>query len=429
MSDLIDVSPPGQLSNDTLAAARAFFYNAGTTTLRTVYADEAETVAHPSPLVADADGLFPQVFVSGGAVKVVMQDSTGATLYTLDPAVKVAATGQGASSISFTPSIDNPATDVQTAIENAQASAATGFAAFGLGVTGSVALLAALDATNIASGLYRFDATTTGTYPTGVAAADTGAIVLMRETAGSAWMRLYHDTTDRTFERRMNSSTWGAWRETISSDIGATQGDILFRSATNWTRLPAGTSGQVLRTNGAGANPSWAAAPGIVAWVNFNGVPATGTYSRTGTLVTVTMTGHGMATGMRANLDFTSGTATDGTYTVTVVDANTFTVVDAASGTTSGNVTRNLFIRASLNVASVTDGGTGTYTINFASALSDANYVVSGFCNFTGGGAPAGILTAGSTFNPTTTALPILTGDSAAGSLLDSAHIHVTVVR
>jgi len=36
------------------------------------------------------------------------------------------------------------------------------------------------------------------------------------------------------------------------------QGDILYRSATSWTRLAAGTSGQVLQTNGAGADPSWA---------------------------------------------------------------------------------------------------------------------------------------------------------------------------
>lgn len=39
----------------------------------------------------------------------------------------------------------------------------------------------------------------------------------------------------------------------------AAQGDILYRGASGWARLGAGTSGYVLRTNGAGANPSWAA--------------------------------------------------------------------------------------------------------------------------------------------------------------------------
>jgi hypothetical protein len=39
--------------------------------------------------------------------------------------------------------------------------------------------------------------------------------------------------------------------------ISATQGDILYRNASAWVALPAGTSGQFLKTNGAGANPAW----------------------------------------------------------------------------------------------------------------------------------------------------------------------------
>jgi hypothetical protein len=38
----------------------------------------------------------------------------------------------------------------------------------------------------------------------------------------------------------------------------AAQGDILFRGATTWSRLGAGTSGNFLQTQGAGANPIWA---------------------------------------------------------------------------------------------------------------------------------------------------------------------------
>ncbi len=36
-----------------------------------------------------------------------------------------------------------------------------------------------------------------------------------------------------------------------------TQGDIMYYDGTNWVRLPAGTAGQLLQTNGAAANPSW----------------------------------------------------------------------------------------------------------------------------------------------------------------------------
>src|SRR6185503_14184778 len=37
----------------------------------------------------------------------------------------------------------------------------------------------------------------------------------------------------------------------------AAQGDILYRGSGGWSRLAAGTSGQILQTNGTGANPSW----------------------------------------------------------------------------------------------------------------------------------------------------------------------------
>lgn len=48
----------------------------------------------------------------------------------------------------------------------------------------------------------------------------------------------------------------------IDASIGSTQGQILFRNATQWTVLNPGTSGQFLQTAGAGANPLWAAAAG-----------------------------------------------------------------------------------------------------------------------------------------------------------------------
>ena len=40
------------------------------------------------------------------------------------------------------------------------------------------------------------------------------------------------------------------------------------------------------------------------------------------------------------------------------------------------NGTGTVAIRASLNVSSITDNGTGDYTVNFGTAMSDANYAV-----------------------------------------------------
>ena len=70
-------------------------------------------------------------------------------------------------------------------------------------------------------------------------------------------------------------------------------------------------------------------------------VQESGTYARTSpsATITVTMTNHGFVTGQRVFLDFTSGTARDGTYEITKTGDNTFTCADAVTTTTSGNVT------------------------------------------------------------------------------------------
>lgn len=54
--------------------------------------------------------------------------------------------------------------------------------------------------------------------------------------------------------------------------IGSTQGQVLYRSASGWTALGVGTSGQFLKTNGAGADPAWATPSGagdVTAAANF----------------------------------------------------------------------------------------------------------------------------------------------------------------
>jgi len=69
-------------------------------------------------------------------------------------------------------------------------------------------------------------------------------------------------TTDRVLGR--DSAGAGAVEELTLSQVldfigSAAQGDILYRGASNWERLAAGTSGQALLTGGASANPSWGA--------------------------------------------------------------------------------------------------------------------------------------------------------------------------
>ena len=119
-------------------------------------------------------------------------------------------------------------------------------------------------------------------------------------------------------------------------------------------------------------------------WARFDGTGSgndlSGTYSRTGTTVTVTATAHGHAVNDIIYVDFTSGTATDGSFTVaTVPDANTLTFTHGASGSTSGNVTlKRPTLSGSGGVAMVwrSHALTGNFGVKLSAALSDANYAV-----------------------------------------------------
>ena len=67
-----------------------------------------------------------------------------------------------------------------------------------------------------------------------------------------------------------------------------------------------------------------------------------GTYSQSGTTITITASSHGVSAGQTVDLDFTTGASADGVYTVTeVTSSSVFTVTAGSSVSTSGNVTVN----------------------------------------------------------------------------------------
>lgn len=86
---------------------------------------------------------------------------------------------------------------------------------------------------------------------------------------------------------RTRAGAGGADSQLVSSLDGTARGDLLFFNASSaWARLAAGTSGQFLKTLGAGADPAWAALPTITtiaesvlgadaANVDFTSIPAT----------------------------------------------------------------------------------------------------------------------------------------------------------
>jgi hypothetical protein len=81
-------------------------------------------------------------------------------------------------------------------------------------------------------------------------------------------------------------------------------------------------------------------------------------------------------------------------------------------------------IRGSGNVSSITDSGTGAYTVNFTTALADANY--------------AGVIMTGTyqalasndAAAPTTTAFAFISRQSSSpATSLDSPYLHVAIFR
>lgn len=119
MADQIFLPRALDANGDPISGAKAYVYESGTSTPLTVYTDDDLTTAHSSPIVADAQGTFAQAFYSGSVdVKVTITDASDVTLngYPIDPA-PVFVGGQGASTISFTATAINTATNVQAAIE------------------------------------------------------------------------------------------------------------------------------------------------------------------------------------------------------------------------------------------------------------------------------------------------------------------------
>lgn len=72
--------------------------------------------------------------------------------------------------------------------------------------------------------------------------------------------------------------------------------------------------------------------------VRYLTAPSSGTYSQSGTTITVTLADHGLFLGQDVYLVFKTGAALNDTLTITSTTQNTFTCTAAAAVTTSGNV-------------------------------------------------------------------------------------------
>jgi hypothetical protein len=202
-----------------------------------------------------------------------------------------------------------------------------------------------------------------------------------------------------------------------------------------------------------GAQTGTAPAYGIRAWANFNSdsatnANATGTYSRTGNTVTVTVTGHGLIVGNLVFIDYTFGSGGaapfDGLYEVSAVtNANIFTVTSSASTSSTGSVTLlRKTISASGNISCISAAAAsptippnsndsaqdGYYVANFLIAMPSANYSILGTCATTA----AFVNTAG---NKVLTGSPnnaqscrILTIDTSNNNPVSNLHNSISII-
>jgi hypothetical protein len=90
------------------------------------------------------------------------------------------------------------------------------------------------------------------------------------------------------------------------------------------------------------------------------------------------------------------------------------------------NGTNTVAIRASGNVSSITDNGTGNYTVNFTTAMPDANYTYStgSNVNTNSGGDVMSLVN-----NPATTSIQVLGKKLDAGGDFDSSFCFIAIFR
>jgi hypothetical protein len=125
----------------------------------------------------------------------------------------------------------------------------------------------------------------------------------------------------------------------ITSLAGLAQGDILYYNGTDWVRLGAGTSGDFLKTQGAGANPVWASAGGGLQ--SIQSFTSSGTYTKPSGInkIKVYITGGGGGGGSsNSTVHFSGAGGAGGGTAIELLDATSITTVSVTigSGGTAG---------------------------------------------------------------------------------------------
>ena len=130
-------------------------------------------------------------------------------------------------------------------------------------------------------------------------------------------------------------------------------------------------------------------------------------------------------------------TLTNKTLTTPNIDSAQFATVSgtaplyAARAWVNFNGTGTVAIRGSGNVSSITDNGTGDYTVNFTTAITDVNYAVSGSARFTTAtnSMYLAIGASGGSGTYSTSALQVRSVSFSSGTSFDCDIVNVAIFR
>jgi len=221
---------------------------------------------------------------------------------------------------------------------------------------------------------------------------------------------------------------------TLALTVAGTSGGIpYFSGASTWASSAALASNALMVGGGAGAAPATVTTgTGVVAALGVN----------TGSAGAFVVNGGALGTpssGTVTNLTGTASININGTVGATTPAAGTFTSLQFNSGYGSSataygcrawvnfNGTGTIAIRGSGNVTSITDNGTGDYTVNFTTAMPDANYAFFGTAGRGASNADSLVNENVSTV-PTTSAVRFGT-TTGAGTLTDMSYVNVSIFR
>ena len=120
-----------------------------------------------------------------------------------------------------------------------------------------------------------------------------------------------------------------------------------------------------------------------------------------------------------------AGTIATAESTLAQFNASGSAPVYACRAWVNFNGTGTVAIRASGNVSSITDGGTGTYTVNLTTAMSDTNYAAVGSAGNATGGFSQGVLD----FKAYTTSTVLINTIFGTSGPQDSTFTNVAIFR